>query len=173
MNSLKIKKICISAILISIAAISSFVSVPVFSAKAAPLQHMVNVIAAVMLGPAWALAIAFTASLVRNILGLGTLLAFPGSIFGALIAGILYKKFKHISFAIIGELFGTAILGALCAYPIALLVFNKEVAIFTYIVPFFISSTVGALIGFIIVNVLYKLKVVEHLRLELNEDSKN
>ncbi len=57
---------------------SQFLWFPTGIAKAYPVQHAVNVMAAVTLGPIPALLIAFVIGLLRNLLGLGTLLAFPG-----------------------------------------------------------------------------------------------
>ena len=51
----------------------------------------INVLSAILLGPWYALIQAFLSSLIRNVLGMGTLFAFPGSMFGALLAGLLYK----------------------------------------------------------------------------------
>ncbi len=65
------------------------VSFRVFGSKCAPVQHLVNVLCAVTVGPWWALAQAFIASLIRNLLGLGSPLAFPGSMCGALLGGLL------------------------------------------------------------------------------------
>ena len=48
-------------------------------------------------------------------------MAFPGSMFGALVCGLVYRRTKNILGTLIGEVFGTAILGGLCAYPIAIL----------------------------------------------------
>lgn len=56
---------------------------------------------------------------VSNILGVGTLLAFQSSIIGAGIAGIFYVKFKKFITAVIGEVIGTGIIGAIVAYPVA------------------------------------------------------
>ena len=53
---------------------------------------MVNIFCAVLLGPGYGVMAAFVASLIRNLLGMGSLMAFPGSMFGALICGIVYKK---------------------------------------------------------------------------------
>ena len=76
----------------------SVVSIPVGPTKCFPFQHAINVIAGVTLGPAWAVGAAFTTSLVRNMLGTGSLFAFPGSMFGALLDGIaamlLPQKYK-------------------------------------------------------------------------------
>jgi energy coupling factor transporter S component ThiW len=67
--------------------------IPVGVAKAFPIQHLINILSAVLLGPAYALWNAFAISLLRNLLGTGSLLAFPGSMIGALLAGLLYQNF--------------------------------------------------------------------------------
>jgi len=59
--------------------------------KCFPFQHAVNAVAGVLLGPWWAAAAAFVASVIRNMLGTGTLFAFPGSIPGALAVGLAWK----------------------------------------------------------------------------------
>ena len=49
------------------------------SAANAPLcKDMVNILCAVLLGPYYGVGVAFVASLLRNLLGLGSLMAFPG-----------------------------------------------------------------------------------------------
>ena len=74
----------------------------------------------------------FGISLLRNLMGMGTLLAFPGSIIGAFLAGMLYKNTNKISLAFIGEVIGTGLIGALISYPIATIFMNKQVVVFTY-----------------------------------------
>ena len=51
MKKKDIKKLCIAAVLCSIGVVGSLVNFPVFGSKCAPIQHMINVIAAVILGP--------------------------------------------------------------------------------------------------------------------------
>ena len=162
---MKNKKLVLSGIFCALAVCGSFFVVPFFSAKIAPVQHMVNVLAAVLLGPYYAILVAFVSSLLRNILGLGTLMAFPGSLFGATLAGIFYYKTKRLSLALFGEVFGTSILGGLSAYPIAILFLGKnagELAFYVYILPFFFSTFVGAIIAGII---LYGLKTRQLLEI--------
>jgi energy coupling factor transporter S component ThiW len=87
------KKLTLSALLIAIGTLTAHILyIPVGVAKCFPIQHAINILSAVILGPWYAVANAFLTSLVRNILGTGSLLAFPGSMIGALLAGILYKK---------------------------------------------------------------------------------
>ena len=114
------KKLALAGVLTALAIVGSFISVPVAGSKCAPVQHMVNILAAVTLGPAWGVGIAFCASLLRNLLGLGSLMAFPGSMVGALCCGLVYKKCHILSLTCLAEAIGTGFLGALAAYPVAL-----------------------------------------------------
>src|SRR5699024_11503094 len=68
-----------------------------------PAQHAVNVMAGIMLGPGPAVGIAFVIGLLRNLLGIGSLLAFPGGMVGAFMAGYFYKKFKKHHWEAIGD----------------------------------------------------------------------
>ena len=151
-NKSRTKKLVISGILIAISTILGTFSIPLLGAKVAPIQHLVNVIAAVILGPVYGVGCAFVSSLLRNILGTGSLLAFPGSMVGVFLSGLLYKKFKKIEVAVIGEVIGTGIIGALLAYPLAAFVLGREVAMFVYIVPFSLSSLIGSFLAYIILK---------------------
>lgn len=53
------QKLAIAGVLTAAAVAGSLISVPVAGSKCAPVQHMVNVFAAVMLGPWWGIGIAF------------------------------------------------------------------------------------------------------------------
>lgn len=156
MNNQKLRKLVFTAVLAAIAVACSPLSVPVGASKCFPVQALVNILSGVFLGPWYALAQAFIASLCRNMLGTGTLLAFPGSMIGAFLSGILYKYLKKIPFACIGELLGTGLLGGICAFFIASLVMGKEAAFFTYVPAFFISSAGGTLLAAILVPALKK-----------------
>ena len=67
------KKLCMAGILCAVAVVGSTLSVPVFGSKCAPVQHMVNVLCAVLLGPGYGVGVAFCASLIRNLLALGSI----------------------------------------------------------------------------------------------------
>lgn len=149
----------------AVAVVGSMISFPVFGSKCAPVQHLVNVLCAVTLGPAWGVGSAFVASLIRNLTGLGTLLAFPGSMCGALLAGLLYKYLKKLPFAYIGELFGTSVIGGMLSYPIAALILgNSKAALFTFVVPFFVSSAGGTIIAIIITVALQKTGALDKMK---------
>ena len=102
-----VKALALASVLTAVAVVGSAFSFPVFGSKCAPVQHMVNILCAVFLGPGFGVAAAFVASLLRNLMGLGSLLAFPGSMCGALLCGLLYSKCAKVIPTAIGEIFGT------------------------------------------------------------------
>ena len=164
------KKIAITAMMAAIAVVGSTFSFPIFGSKCAPVQHMVNVLCAVFLGPWYGLAAAFIASVIRNLLGLGTLLAFPGSMCGALLSGLLYRKFQTLPAAYAGEVFGTAVIGGILAFPIARLVMgNAGAALFAFVVPFLVSTAGGTAIAAVITGVMKGTGVMAVLKTQLAE----
>lgn len=155
MSNSNLKKLVLTAVFAAIAVVGSMFSFPFLGAKCAPVQHIVNVFCAIFVGPWWGLACAFIASLIRNLLGLGSLMAFPGSMCGVLLASLLYKYLKKLPFAYIGEVFGTAVVGGMLAYPVAyLLMNNTAAALFSFVVPFLISTGVGTVIAAVVITAM-------------------
>ena len=153
MNSTR--KLTLAAVLTAVAIVGSVLSFPVLGSRCAPVQHMVNVLCAVLLGTRYGVGSAFVASLLRNLFGLGSLLAFPGSMCGAFLSGLVYARTKNIWLTVIAEAFGTGIVGGLCAYPIAILFMGKvagDIAFYVYVVPFLISTAVGAILAGLVVK---------------------
>ena len=150
MKNLSVKKLALAGMLCALAVVGSVFSFPIFGSKCAPVQHMVNILCAVLLGPYYGIGVAFVASLLRNLLGLGSLMAFPGSMFGALLCGLAYHKTRQLLPTLAAEVFGTSILGGLCAYPVAILLMGKsagDIAFYAYNVPFLVSTAGGAVIA--------------------------
>ena len=164
MNRFKIRKIALSGIFVAIAVVGSLFSFPVFGSRCAPVQHVVNILSAVMLGPWYGVVIAFISSVIRLMTGLGSPLAFPGSMFGALLSGLMYYKFRKMPVAVIFEVIGTAILGGLCAYPVAILVMGKsagELAFYAYVIPFLISTAGGSVLASLLLLALSKTGMIK------------
>ena len=169
MEKIKLKKLVLTAVFAAVAVVGSLFSFPVFGSKCAPVQHLINVLCAVILGPGYGIAAAFVSSLIRNLLGLGTLLAFPGSMCGALLAGILYHYIKKLPAAYIGEVFGTAVIGGMLSYPVAAFIMgSKGAALFTFVVPFLISTAGGTLFAVLITVPLKQTGVLDKIKSELN-----
>ena len=167
MKSVNIKKLSIAGILCAAVVVGSLFSFPVFGSKCAPVQHMVNIFCAVLLGPGYGVMTAFVASLIRNLLGMGSLMAFPGSMFGAFICGLVYKKFHNILATMVGEVAGTSILGGLCAYPVAIFLMGKNaanLAFYVYVFQFFVSTFAGAVISGVIVLSLKRSGILSKMQ---------
>ena len=154
---MKTKEVARAVILVAVAVALSPFFIPVGISKCFPAQHMVNVLSAVLLGPAYAVGIAFIAAIIRNILGLGTLLAFPGGMIGALLAGLAYRMFKNTYLAGVGEVIGPGLLGSLVSvWIVGPLLMGKTMALVTLIVAFSVSTLGGTIIGLIALHFLRK-----------------
>lgn len=160
----KTRMLTTMAVLVAIGTIGSqFLWFPAGIAKAYPVQHAVNVIAAVTLGPIPAVAIAFVIGLLRNMLGLGTLLAFPGGMIGALLAGYMYQWTGKKSLAAGGEIVGTGIIGALFAVPYAKVLMGQSLGAFFFLPGFLVSTFTGAAIALLLLVKLESTQALPHL----------
>lgn len=153
------RKLTISAMFISIGVVlGNLVYIPVGVSKCFPIQHTINLLSAIILGPFYSTTVAFLISLIRNLIGTGSFLAFPGSMIGAFLAGVIYKKTKNSYGAAIGEIFGTGVLGGLTAFPIAKYIMGKEVIAFFFVYPFLLSTIGGSIIGLILIKIFNSMK---------------
>ena len=148
------KKLIIASLCVALGVVLSTTSIPVGPARIFPFQHMINVILAVVVGARFSVGAAFSTSCLRNVLALGSPLAFPGSMIGAWLSAYLYKKYNVIWAAALGEIIGTGLIGALVSYPIAHFLLGKSLALLTLITSFAMSSVAGAFIGFIVLQIL-------------------
>lgn len=159
------KKLATAGVMTAVAVVGSMLSVPIAGSKCAPVQHMVNVLAAVTLGPWWGVAIAFCASLIRNLLGLGSLMAFPGSMVGALCCGLVHAWTKKTELTCLAEAFGTGVLGGLAAYPVAKLLMGLTPAgVTVYMIPFLISTVAGSCLAYALIRILEKAGVLRQMQ---------
>ncbi len=172
MKKINVQKLAVAGLFCAAAVVGSLFSFPVFASKCAPVQHMVNILCAVLLGPGYGVAVAFGASLIRNLLGLGSLMAFPGSMFGALLCGLVYRKSRRLLPTLAAEVFGTAVLGGLCAYPVAVFLMGKsagELAFYAYILPFFISTAGGSILSGLLIYSLEKAGALSGMQSRLDQ----
>ena len=171
MKALSTKKLALAGMLCALAVVGSVFSFPIFGSKCAPVQHMVNILCAVFLGPWYGVGVAFGASLIRNLLGVGSLMAFPGSMCGALLCGLVFWKTKNLTATLVGEVFGTGIIGGLAAYPVAVLFMNVSaaaIAFYAYIVPFLVSTAGGAIIAGVLLAALQRSGALRSMQTSLS-----
>lgn len=150
------KKLVLAGILVGVGVVFSPFTIPLGVAKAFPIQHLINLLSGVLLGPFYALGVAFSTSLIRNLMGTGSLFAFPGSMIGAYLCGLFYHKTKKLGAAFLGEILGTGIIGAILSYPIALFIMgNSEAAVFAFVLPFLLSSVLGSVMGMVLLKAIF------------------
>ena len=166
-DSSRTRRLALAGVFTALAIVGSFLSFPVAGSKCAPVQHIINILAAVTLGPWYSVGIAFCASLLRNLLGLGSLMAFPGSMCGALLCGLVYDRFRNLIPTLWAEVFGTGIIGGLLAWPVAVLLMGKpagSIAFYAYVVPFLVSTIGGSLIAGAVLLTLEKNNALQRMQ---------
>ena len=96
-------------------------------------------------------------------------LFFSSSNFCSYYYNIVYKKTEKLLPTLIGEVFGTGIIGGMIAYPIAAFVMgNSSAALFTFVVPFLISTCGGTIGAFLILMVLKGTNVLPRMKAQLD-----
>lgn len=121
-NNTELKKMTVTAIFIAIGVLlAPFVSFPFGGARVFPLQHLINVLLSVLVGWRYSTAGAFCISSIRIAMGVGTVLAYPGSMIGAALSGLLYKKTHSIGGLSSGKSSGLGFWAASLRIPLPLL----------------------------------------------------
>ncbi|MBE5831848.1 MAG: energy coupling factor transporter S component ThiW [Butyrivibrio sp.] len=119
-----------------------------------PMAHLINITCAVFMGPGYALLCALLIGIIRMmIMGIPPL-ALTGAIFGATLSGVFYKLSKgKIIAAVLGEIFGTGVIGAIVSYPVMTYLWGKEGLTWFFYVPSFIMGTlIGGSIAFLLLK---------------------
>lgn len=116
-----------------------------------PMAHFINIICSVFLGPWYSLLCATLIGIIRMItMGIPPI-ALTGAIFGAFLSGVFYRASKgRIIFAVLGEIIGTGIIGAILSYPVMTFFWGKEGLSWLFYVPSFICGTlIGGSIAYV------------------------
>ncbi len=123
-----------------------------------PTAHLINIVCSVLLGPWYSLLCATMIGIIRMIfLGIPPL-ALTGAVFGAFLSGVLYRVSNgKIIFAVIGEIFGTGVIGAIVSYPVMALIMGRTGLTWMFYVPSFIAATImGGTAAYILLKALSK-----------------
>jgi energy coupling factor transporter S component ThiW len=134
-----------------------------------PMAHLINITAAVLLGPVDAFLVAVMIGVIRmSVMGIPPL-ALTGAVFGATLSGILYKASKgKIWAAVLGEIIGTGIIGAIVSYPVMAFICGREGLGWLFYVPSFICGTlIGGSIAFIFLYQLQRTGVLSDIQRRL------
>ena len=140
----------------------------VYFPSMAPFQHFVDVMAAVFLGPWYACAAAFLCGVMRMLSG-RTIQAVVGAIFGPILGGLLYRKFHNFWVVLVGEVFGTGVVGAMVAYPLMKMFYGLDAQSPFYYIPFYTpSAVVGGCMGVAVLLILKRTGMLERMLKQLN-----
>ena len=135
------------------------------------MAHLINITAAVLLGPVDAFLVAVFIGIIRMCLMGIPPLALTGAVFGALLSGILYKVSKgKIWAAVLGEIVGTGIIGAIVSYPVMAFICGREGLGWFFYVPSFICGTlIGGSVAFVLLYRLQHIGVLKKMQTKIKE----
>ena len=149
-HQLQVHKLTILSMMIAL----DVVLTPIFRIEGmAPMSSVVNILAGIMMGPVYALAMATVTAFIRMTTQGIPPLALTGATFGALLAGLFYKYGRKFYFSALGE-----ILGSIVSYPVMVLFTGSSAKLswFIYTPRFFGATLIGTAISFIAFRFLIK-----------------
>ncbi len=121
-----------------------------------PMAHLINITCSVFMGPWYSLLCASLIGILRMVLMGIPPLALTGAVFGAVLSGILYRAAKGCLWAaVLGEIIGTGIIGAVASYPVMEIFYGRTGLSWMYYVPLFISGTlIGGSLAYALLTML-------------------
>lgn len=146
-NSKSILKMVVLAMLIAIGVVIS----PILRVEGmCPMAHFINIVCSVFMGPWYSLLCAFIIGVIRMVIMGIPPLALTGAVFGAFLSGVFYKLSKgKLLCAVLGEIIGTGIIGAIISYPVMTLIWGKDgLSLFFYVPSFICGTLIGGSIAY-------------------------
>ncbi|WP_338191639.1 energy coupling factor transporter S component ThiW [Aerococcus viridans] len=163
MTNSKVQKMTILAMMIAMDVVLS----PLFRVEGiAPMSSVMNVIAAVLMGPIYGTVMALACGVIRMILFGIPPLALTGAVFGAFLAGVGYKWMNTYLGAIVGEFIGTGLIGSLLSYPIMVWFTGsaQDMYWFVYTPRFIIGALSGSLIAYLVLVRIDKVPYIQRVK---------
>ena len=127
-----------------------------------PMAHFINIVCSVLLGPWYSLLCAVLIGILRMcFMGIPPL-ALTGAVFGAFLSGVLYRVSKgRMIYAVLGEVIGTGIIGAIVSYPVMAGLMGRTGLSWLFYVPSFICGTlIGGSVAFLFLKYLNQAKLL-------------
>lgn len=138
-----------------------------------PMAHFINIVCSVFLGPWYSLLCAALIGIIRMAtMGIPPI-ALTGAVFGAFLSGVFYRASKgKLLFAVLGEVIGTGIIGAILSYPVMSVLWGKTGLTWMFYVPSFICGTlIGGSIAFVFLRKLSNSGMVTKCQIMLGTKS--
>lgn len=165
-NPKKLLKLVVLAMLIALGVIIS----PILRVEGmCPMAHFINIVCSVFLGPWYSLACATLIGVIRmTTMGIPPI-ALTGAVFGAFLSGVFYRLSRgNLLFAVLGEVIGTGIIGAIASYPVMTFLWSKEGLSWLFYVPSFICGTlIGGSIAFFVLRKMAKSGMLAKIQTKL------
>ncbi len=138
-----------------------------------PMAHFINIVCSVFLGPWYSLLCATLIGIIRMVMMGIPPLALTGAVFGAFLSGAFYRFSKgKIICAVLGEMIGTGIIGALVSYPVMTLLWGKEGLTWLFYVPSFLCGTlIGGSIAYVFLRKFAANGMLSHIQTTLGSNS--
>ena len=164
-----ILKLALAGVLCAVAVVGSMFSFPVFGSKCAPVQHMVNILCAVLLGPWWGGAAAGIGSMLTDLLN-GYAHYAPGTfvikgcmaIAAALLAKAMGRKAGgYVVSGIVAE-----VIMVVGYFGYAALLLGKGIGAAASIPGNLVQAVMGLAIGLILFFLLKRSKALDKLGLQ-------
>lgn len=169
-NSRKFLKMAVLSMLIAFGVLIS----PILRFEGmCPMAHFINILCSVLLGPWYSLLCALLIGIIRMVaLGIPPI-ALTGAVFGAFLSGMFYRMSKgKLLMAVLGEVIGTGIIGAVMSYPVMTLFWGKEGLSWLFYVPSFICGTlIGGSIAFVFLKKLSGMGALKQFQEKLTSKS--
>ncbi len=169
-NSKNLLKMIVLSMLIALGVVIS----PILRVEGmCPMAHFINIVCSVFLGPWYSLLCATLIGVIRMVtMGIPPI-ALTGAIFGAFLSGVFYRVSKgKIIFAVLGEIIGTGIVGAILSYPVMNFIWGKEGLSWLFYVPSFICGTlIGGSIAYVFLRKFADNGMLAKIQKELSSKS--
>lgn len=165
------KKLMKSVVLSMLVALGVVISPLLRFEGMCPMAHFINIVCSVLLGPWYSLLCATLIGIIRMAMMGIPPIALTGAIFGAFLSGVFYRVSKgKLLFAVLGEIIGTGIIGAICSYPVMTVLWGKTGLTWMFYVPSFVCGTlIGGSIAFVFLRRLARSGMIEKMQNMLGE----
>ena len=134
-----------------------------------PTAHLINIVCSVLMGPWYSLLCATLIGIIRMMFMGIPPLALTGAVFGAFLSGVFYRlSGGRIICAVLGEIFGTGIIGSMVSYPVMAFLMGRDGLNAFFYTPMFIGATVmGGTAAYIFLKALSKSGLLAKFQLSL------
>ena len=136
-----------------------------------PTAHLVNIVCSVLMGPWYSLLCATLIGVIRMMFMGIPPLALTGAVFGAFLSGVFYRlSGGKIICAVIGEVFGTGIIGSIVSYPVMAFLLGREGLNAFFYTPMFLGATLmGGTVAYFFLKTLSKAGLLAKFQMSLGE----